>query len=173
MRRRAHDIRSTIGGRPRGGALRAGLAALLGGTLVLGACGAPADEPARDEPAQPSTGVPAPPAAPDVTTPAPQRQRVQPVAGRSERRVQWKLAGERDGGRRLELEVMLGGPPCDALTGVEVRATDATVVVTLRAGRLPGARCGPGVEAFVGTFGVVVQLDEPLRGRRLIDGARR
>ena len=65
------------------------------------------------------------------------------------------------------------GPPCDALTDVDVRETNAAVTVTVRAGRVPGARCVPGVEAVVGTFLVIAELAEPLGGRTLVDGARR
>lgn len=173
MIRRADDIRNAVGGRPSGGALHACLALLLGGAIVMSACGSPDDEPARDEPAQPTTGVRAPPAAPGAPVPEPRPQRVEPIAGQAQRDVAWELADSRAGGRSLVLEVKLGGPPCDALTDVDVRETDAVVTVTVRAGRVPGARCGPGVEAVVGTFLVIAELAEPLGGRTLVDGARR
>jgi len=86
------------------------------------------------------------------------------------REVPWKLVS--DDGRVLRLEVQAGGPPCDAVTGVDVDERPDAVVVTVRAGAEPGARCGPGVAAVLGTFGVEAKLREPLGSRTLRDGAR-
>jgi hypothetical protein len=84
--------------------------------------------------------------------------------------VRWRL---RDvDGRTLRLEVRIGGPPCDAVRAVHVDERAHTVVVTVRAGSLPGAKCGPGVAAVLGTFPVTVRLDAPLGERTLRDGAR-
>jgi hypothetical protein len=74
-------------------------------------------------------------------------------------------------GRSLRLEVQVGGPPCDAVLGTDVEETPATVTVTVRAGQQPGAKCGPGVVAMIGTFPVQVRLREPLGTRKLVDGA--
>ncbi|HWI06933.1 MAG TPA: hypothetical protein VNT54_05405 [Solirubrobacteraceae bacterium] len=140
---------------------------LLGGAIAIGACGSPDDEPARSEPPNASS-----PPAPAPAGPGAGAQHAAPVAGRRERKVPWELADSRERARILELEVTLGGPPCDALTAVDVRESSARVVVTLHAGRVPGARCGPGTEALVGTFRVIAQLAAPLGRRTLVDGAR-
>jgi hypothetical protein len=75
-------------------------------------------------------------------------------------------------GRTLRLEVRVGGPPCDAVLGADVDETPTTVTVTVRAGPEPGAKCGPGVAAMIGTFTVQARLREPLGSRTLKDGAR-
>jgi hypothetical protein len=75
-------------------------------------------------------------------------------------------------GRTLRLEVQAGGPPCDAVLGVDVDETPTTVTVTVRAGPEPGAKCGPGVVAMIGTFPVQARLRDPLGSRTLKDGAR-
>jgi hypothetical protein len=85
-------------------------------------------------------------------------------------KVAWRLLGT--DGRTLRLAVQAGGPPCEAVRGVDVDEGAHTVVVTVRAGRTPGARCGPGVAAVLGTFPVTVRLHAPLGSRTLRDGAR-
>ena len=84
--------------------------------------------------------------------------------------VPWRL--QETDGRTLRLAVRVGGPPCDAVRGVHVDERPRTVVVTVRAGSVPGARCGPGVAAVVATFPVTVRLRAPLGSRTLRDGAR-
>src|SRR4051794_15192442 len=75
-------------------------------------------------------------------------------------------------GRVLRLSVQTGGPPCDGVRRVDVSETARAVTVTVRAGSAPGAKCGPGVAAVLGTFPVVARLREPLGSRVLRDGAR-
>jgi hypothetical protein len=87
-----------------------------------------------------------------------------------EREVPWRLL-EADG-RTLRLEVEAGGPPCDAVTGVDVDERPDIVVITVRAGSERGARCGPGVAAVLGRFRVAAELRAPLGARTLRDGAR-
>jgi hypothetical protein len=84
--------------------------------------------------------------------------------------VPWRLLGA--DGRTLRLEVRLGGPPCDAVRAVDVDERAHTVVVTVRAGSIPNAHCGPGVAAVLATFPVTVRLRAPLGSRTLRDGAR-
>jgi hypothetical protein len=90
--------------------------------------------------------------------------------GASEREAPWRLV--QADGRTLRLEVDAGGPPCDAVRDVDVEEGRDVVVVTVRAGSEPGARCGPGVAAVLGTFPVTAKLREPLGSRALRDGAR-
>jgi hypothetical protein len=163
------------GGRPCRGALRGRLALLLGSALLVNACGPSDDTHSAGEPTPLTRGQPAPPSHPATKTPAPQREppTIKPTAGRAKRTVPWKLVAKRDGERQLVLEVMLGGRPCDALTGISVRETRKTATITVRAGRVPGARCADGISAVVGTFRVVAQLVDPLGHRRLRDGSQR
>ncbi len=86
------------------------------------------------------------------------------------REAPWRLV--EDDGRVLRLEVQAGGPPCDAVTSVDVDERPQTVTVTVHAGPEPGARCGPGVAASLGTFRVEARLRAPLGTRTLRDGAR-
>jgi hypothetical protein len=84
--------------------------------------------------------------------------------------VPWRLRAV--DGSTLRLEVRLGGPPCDAVRAVHVDERARTVVVTVRAGSTPSAKCGPGVAAILGTFPVTVRLHAPLGSRTLRDGSR-
>jgi hypothetical protein len=86
------------------------------------------------------------------------------------REAPWRLVS--DEGRVLRLEVQAGGPPCDAVTSVEVDEGPQTVTVTVHAGPERDARCGPGVAASLGTFRVEASLRAPLGTRTLRDGAR-
>jgi hypothetical protein len=85
-------------------------------------------------------------------------------------KIPWRLL-EADG-RTLDLQVQAGGPPCDGVRSVDVVERRRTVEVTVRAGSTPGARCGPGAAAVLGTFPVTVRLHAPLGSRTLRDGAR-
>jgi hypothetical protein len=146
----------------RGRPIRGALALVLAG---LGGCGS---EPVQ--PAEPARAAPAPmPDATPVRTPTPSVTR--PVRGTHERAVPAALAAR--AGRVLLLDVQVGGPPCDAVTAVDIDERRESVMVTVRAGKTPGARCGPGVAAILGTFRVEARLREPLGSRQLLDGARR
>jgi hypothetical protein len=83
--------------------------------------------------------------------------------------VPFKLVGTE--GRTLRLEVQAGGAPCDGVRKVAVRETPRTVTVTVTTGPDPGAKCGPGVVAMLGTFTVEAKLKAPLGTRTLVDGA--
>jgi hypothetical protein len=131
----------------------------------LTACGSKPAEPAEPLPRTPEPrpdAAPVGPGAPPALT--------RPVRGSRERSVPWRPA--RLAGRSLLLDVQVGGPPCDAVTAVDVEETGEAVTVTVRAGKVPGARCGPGVPAILGTFRVEARLRDPLGSRELLDGAR-
>jgi hypothetical protein len=85
------------------------------------------------------------------------------------REVPFRLVGTE--GRTLRLEVQAGGDPCDGVRDVDVTETPVTVTVTVTTGPKPGAKCGPGVAAILGTFTVQAKLREPLGSRKLLDGA--
>jgi hypothetical protein len=108
------------------------------------------------------------PNAAPLRTPAPSI--IRPVRGRAERPVRWRLAAR--SGRSLLLDVNVGGPPCDAVTAVEVDETPASIVITVHAGRTPGADCRAGTPALLGTYRVKARQREPPAARKLLDGAR-
>jgi hypothetical protein len=114
-----------------------------------------------------------PPPLPDVSAPAPPSLTpVTPAAGTRERTVRWRLAGRGDGDRWLLVDVAIGGPPCDAVTGVDVVESADTVTVTVYAGATTPESCARGMPARVGTARVRVALGRPLGSRALVDGAR-
>lgn len=116
---------------------------------------------------------PATPTSPPATTdeaepPAPELDVIDPVDGRRERQVPWRLVGPLPG-PAVVVEVQAGGAPCDAITGLDVAETPEVVTLTVWAGREPGADCA-GLPAVLGTFHVRVPLEEPLGHRRVEPG---
>jgi hypothetical protein len=149
------------------------LAVLVLVVAVAGCAGQPG------EPRPPGgTGVPptgsgsgGPPPLPEVSPPAsPALTPIDPVAGTRERTARWRLAGQAEGGRVLLLDVQVGGPPCDAVTAVDVSESAAAVTVTVYAGRTGSGSCPPGVPAILGTARVRAVLAAPLGSRKLVDG---
>jgi hypothetical protein len=96
-----------------------------------------------------------------------------PVAGTRARAVPWTPAGRSDDGRLLMLDVAVGGPPCDAVTAVDVVEASGSVTVTVHAGVVTGADCTGGIPAIIGTVRVAARLAQPLGTRTLVDGAKR
>jgi hypothetical protein len=119
----------------------------------------------------PSGGAsPNPPPMPDETSvPVPGLTPVDLLPGTHARIATWRLAG-REGPRTLLLDVAVGGPPCDAVTDVDVRETTTSVRITVHAGVVAFEGCGKGVPARLGTVRVRAHLDEPLGSRRLLAG---
>jgi hypothetical protein len=103
---------------------------------------------------------------PATASPAP----VTPATGRRERVARWQLA-DRSDGRRLLVDVQVGGPPCDTVTGVDVAETATSVTVTVHAGRLPSADCPEGVTGALATARVEATLERPLGDRQLLGGS--
>jgi hypothetical protein len=152
------------------------LSATLGITLGVAGCAAGTGRGAQVQasggavpPVGEATG--GPPPLPDVSVAPPSLTPVAPVAGTKNRRVHWKLAGRGDSDRSLLVDVAIGGPPCDAVTGVEVVESAATVTVTVYAGTTQTEACTRGMPARIGTARVRVVLDQPLGSRTLVDGA--
>jgi hypothetical protein len=96
---------------------------------------------------------------------------ITPAAGRRERVAQWRLAGQTDDGRRLRLDVSIGGPPCDTVTGLDVAETATTVTVTVHAGRLSSAVCPSGSAGSLATARLEAHLTHPLGTRTLLGSA--
>jgi hypothetical protein len=120
----------------------------------------------------PTGGSGGPPPLPDASPPAsPALTSIDPVAGTRDRKVRWRLAGQAEGGRVLLLDVQVGGPPCDAVTGVDVRESAAEVTIIVYAGSTGSGSCAPGVPAILGTARVRAVLTEPLGSRKPVDGS--
>jgi hypothetical protein len=111
-----------------------------------------------------------PPPLPEVSPPAtPSLTPIDPVAGTRDRTVRWRLAGQAEGGRVLLLDAPVGGPPCDAVTGIDIRESAAEVKIIVYAGKTGSASCPPGVPAILGTTRVRAVLTQPLGQRRAVD----
>lgn len=111
-----------------------------------------------------------PPPLPEVSPPAtPALTPIDPVAGTRDRTVRWRLAGPADDGRVLLLDVAIGGPPCDAVTGVDVRESATEIKIIVYAGKTRSASCPPGVPAILGTTRVRAVLAQPLGSRKPVD----
>ena len=145
--------------------------------LCLGACATGVRPGGVTVPPDTGAASGGPPPLPEVSTPAPPSLvPVAPVPGTRARAVRWTLAGSADGGGTLLLDVAVGGPPCDAVTAVDVMETALRVTVSVYAGAATSATsasCGPGVPAMVGTVRVPARLSGPLGPRTLVDGAAR
>jgi hypothetical protein len=153
------------------------LAVVLGIVLPVAGCAASTGGSAGSGGAteiSPSTAGPAdsgPPPLPDSSPPStPALVPITPQPGERERVAQWRLA-DRSDDRRLLLDVTVGGPPCDTVTGVDIAETGTTVTVTVHAGRLTSADCPPGVAGALATARVAAQLARPLGDRELLGGA--
>ncbi|MEI2732493.1 MAG: hypothetical protein V9G08_10950 [Dermatophilaceae bacterium] len=146
---------------------------LVGVVLLLAACAAPGGTSGGGPtgavpPVAPTvTPVPMPPgAAPD---PLPTPTVMDPVTGARERRLVWTLV--RSGGNELVVQTMAGGPPCDAVTGLDVTESASSVTVTVWSGRVPGAAgCDGPQPAMVGIFWIRVPLSAPLGARSVVPG---
>lgn len=135
--------------------------------LLAAACG---EGPPYGDRSAPPSAPSVPPAEPTGLEPVPQPTPgfVEPVTGRRERRVTWRLVDAAPG-PSVVVEVEVGGPPCDVVTDVAVTESGEAVELTVWAGRTPGARCA-GVPALLGTARLRVPLEEPLGSRDLRRG---
>ena len=116
-----------------------------------------------------ATGGPPPlpgPSPPDLPSLTP----TTPVPGSRDRKARWTLAGRSPDDRVLLLDVTVGGPPCDAVTGVDVEESAGAVTITVYAGATAAAFCTRGVPAVIGTVRVQVRLAAPLASRALTEG---
>jgi hypothetical protein len=115
-----------------------------------------------------------PPPLPDPSPPEPPSLTpTTPLPGSRDRAARWTLAGRSGDGRMLLLDVTVGGPPCDAVTGIDVEESTGVVTITVYAGATAAATsCSRGIPAVVGTVRVPVRLAAPLAERTLADGGR-
>ncbi len=110
-----------------------------------------------------TTGQPAP--MPDTSEPpGPTPSVTQPVPGTRERSVPVKVVSS--SGRELVVEVVAGGPPCEAVTGLDVEESSTEVRIAAWVGRTPEATgCDGSQPAVAAIMWVGVTLAEPLGSR--------
>jgi hypothetical protein len=77
--------------------------------------------------------------------------------------VPWRLVDEVPGPALL-IEVQIGGPPCDEITGVDVEEALEAVDVRVWAGRTSDASCG-NTPAALATARLRVATKRPIGGR--------
>ena len=117
--------------------------------------------------------------APVTMTPGPggdigggRAQRVRPRPGMADvRPVGWDKARQTPDGRKLRITYWSGVEPCNVLDRVDVAYGPDEIVVTLYEGHDPEAEDVACIEIAVKKV-VVVALEQPVDGRRIVDGAR-
>jgi len=142
----------------------AAVAALVIAGLLLGACADPSAGPGSQPPDTPVTSNPSP----GGSIPTPTAKRVRPRADLVDvRPVPWEKVDVLDQST-LDVQFYNGVEECYGLDRVEVEYSEDAVTVTVYVGRVPGARvCIEIAELKV----TKVNLDEPLNGRKILDGA--
>ena len=99
-------------------------------------------------------------------------QRVRPRPGMADvRPVGWEKARQTPDGRKLRITYWSGVEPCNVLDRVDVAYGPEEIVVTLYEGHDPDAEDVACIEIAVKKV-VVVGLEQPVDGRRIVDGAR-
>jgi hypothetical protein len=102
--------------------------------------------------------------------PKPKFKRVEPTPGMVEPRpVRWQAAAIVDGDTVL-IRYYSGVPPCSVLDHVDVSYGDEEVAITLYEGAEPGSDDVACPELAMAKE-VTVDLDQPVGGRKIVDGA--
>lgn len=138
--------------------------------LLAAACGDRGSDPGVQpgDPDAPVTSSPLPVApdpepSPSLVSPRPGQVDVRPIA--------WEEATA-VGERRVELRFVSGVEPCNVLDSVEVDYRKNEVEITLFEGRAPSDEDVACIEIAVEKR-TIVELEEPLGGRKIADGAER
>jgi len=143
-----------------------------GGRVVEGSPGGvPPTPPSGGVLPAPPPGAPAPlPEPPGSGNPTPSVS--DPVAGQRHRQVAWRLVAADPAARRVVVEAVVGGIPCDRVTGVEAAETASTVTVTVWAGPEVGATgCDGPQPALAQIVWVAVPLADVLGSRTLLSSS--
>jgi hypothetical protein len=159
-------VREQTGGDVR----RSTIAALALSALALASCGSAGPNDARGTPS-PDTPVSSTPE-PEPSGPIKQgAQKVEPTPGMDDvqpsRFERVKVVDD----DTLRVFFYQGVPPCSVLDRVDVEYGTQTVGLTLQIGTGPADEDTACIEIAVYNY-VDVELDEPLDGRRVVDGAR-
>jgi hypothetical protein len=139
--------------------------AMVATVALLAGCAERASVGANPGPDSPVTGSPAP----GPTVPAPTALEVTPRSGLLKPRPHMWQRAKPVGPRTVRVEFYGGVEECEGLARVETDYGPEDVTITLFVGRVPGAEVC--IEIAV-LKAVTVELDEPLRGRDIVDGAR-
>ncbi len=158
--------------------MKTSVAGLLAILFLLGACGTSPDRGAASGAA--GSG-PSGPEEPVSTTPDPggdvaggseRPQQVRPRPGMDNLRpVAWDKARPSADGDLLLVTYWSGVEPCNVLDHVDVRFHENTIEVTLYEGNDPAEPDTACIEIAL-LKAVKVRLDEPVNGRKIVDGAR-
>jgi hypothetical protein len=122
-----------------------------------GAGGGAPEDPVTSSPVDPGDPIPSP--TPRIVEPTPGLTGVHPNA--------FDKAVAVDGDT-VRVEYYLGVEDCYGLDHVDVEYGEEVVIITLYSGNVPGAEVCIDIAEFVAT---IVDLDEPLNGRQIVDGA--
>lgn len=153
---------------------------LLAVVFTVGACGtaeqgaAPgggggAISPSGVDPESPVSSTPDPNAPPPGESRA---QRVRPRPGMADLRpVAWEKARQTPSGRALRVTYWSGVEPCNVLDHVDVEYSASKITVTLYEGHDPDEADVACIEIAL-LKAVVVRLEEPVDGRKIVDGAK-
>ncbi|MDP8929628.1 MAG: hypothetical protein M3O70_13910 [Actinomycetota bacterium] len=141
-------------------------------TVLVAACGGMAPTASDQDPEQPTScsatdpcaSPPTEPAGPEIVTPRPGMADVHPVP--------FDSATPEGDGMVVRVVWWSGMEPCYVLDHVEVAETGTTVTITLYQGHDPAARDVACIELAV-QKSTLVELDQPLRNREIVDGAKR
>lgn len=99
-------------------------------------------------------------------------ERVRPRPGMADvRPVRWEKARPAGDGASVRITYWSGVEPCNVLDHVEVDYSESKITITLYEGHEPEAGEVACIEVAVQKV-VRVSLDEPVAGRRIVDGAR-
>ncbi len=150
--------------------------ALFATVVAATACGS-AEEPGtpgRDAPAsqpdEPVTLTPEPGS--DVHDVGGRPQPVRPRPGMADlRAVPWETARQSPSGRSLRITYWSGVEPCNVLDHVDVEYGGSQITVTLYEGHDPEAGGVACIEVALRKV-VRVPLEEPVDGRKIVDGAK-
>jgi hypothetical protein len=131
----------------------------------------PTQPPATVAPDTPVSTVVPRPLTPTTAAPgAGQPKRVQPVAGATDLRKQTFQSTAPSGAQSLAVRFWSGVEPCYVLGRVDVAEAADRVTITLWTGSAPGT-AGMACIQMAGYYEVIVQLQAPLGGRAVVDGA--
>ncbi len=98
-------------------------------------------------------------------------QRVRPRPGMADvHPIAWESARQMPGGRALKVTYWTGVEPCNVLDHVDVRYRSREITLTLYEGHDPDEADTACIEVAVQRV-VEVRLDEPVQGRKIVDGA--
>jgi hypothetical protein len=122
-----------------------------------GAGGDAPDDPVSSSPVDPGDPIASP--TPRIVEPTPGLTGVHPNA------FDTAVAVDED---TVRVEYYLGVEACYGLDRVDVEYGEEVVIITLYSGNVRGAEVCIDIAEFVAT---IVELDEPLNGRRIVDGA--